>query len=35
MNVFIRGFMVRLYQELEQRILTLMEMIDRELEARR
>jgi len=34
MNVFIRGFMVRLYQELEQRILTLMEQIERELEAR-
>ena len=34
MNVFIRGFMVRLYQELEKRILTLMEQIDRELEVR-
>jgi hypothetical protein len=35
MNVFDRGFMVGLYQGLEKRILTLIEMIDRELEARR
>jgi hypothetical protein len=34
MNVFIRGFMVRLYQDLEKRILTLMEQIEQELEAR-
>ncbi len=34
MNVFIRGFMVRLYQELEKRILSLMEQIDGELKVR-
>ena len=32
MNVFTRTYMIGVYQGLEQRILTLMEMIDRELE---
>jgi len=34
-NLFIRGYMVKIYGTTEKRIMKLMAMIDRELEVRR
>jgi hypothetical protein len=35
MNVFIRGYMVKIYQGFEEQILGLMALIDGELEGRK